>query len=48
LGYTCDFDATWGFGMHPEVASRNQEYQQFAMTFYTEAVQDVVVTLVKR
>lgn len=47
-GYKCDFDATWGFSLHPQVASRNQEFQQFAMQFYTEAAQDVICTLTKR
>lgn len=48
LGYKCDFDVTWGFSLHPQVALRNQEFQQFALTFYTEAAQDVVATLVRR
>lgn len=47
-GYRCDFDVTWGFSLHPQVAPRNQEFQQFALTFYTEAAQDVMATLIKR
>lgn len=47
-GYSCDFDATWGFSLHQQIAARNQEYQQFAINFYIEATQDIVVTLVKR
>lgn len=49
-GFTCDFESTpaWGVGMHPLLASRNQEFQQFAMAWYKEAVQDIHVTLVKR
>jgi hypothetical protein len=47
-GYACDFDVTWGFSLHPQVASRNQEYQQHAITFFVEAAQDIVATLVKR
>lgn len=47
-GYSCDFDVTWGFSLHPQVASRNQEFQQFAIQFYVEAAQDVVATCVKR
>lgn len=47
-GYKCDFDVTWGFGMHQSLQARNQEYQQFALTFYVEAAQDVIATLVKR
>lgn len=48
LGYKCDFDATWGFSVHPQIAARNQEFQQFALNFYAEAAQDIIVTLVKR
>jgi len=47
-GYKCDFDATWGWSMHQMIASRNPELQQFALNFYIEAAQDIVVTLVKR
>lgn len=46
--YTCDFDATWGYAMHGEVAKRNQEFQGFAMQFYKEACQDLIATLTKR
>jgi ubiquinone/menaquinone biosynthesis C-methylase UbiE len=47
-GYDCDFDATWGFSLHPQVAVRNQEFQQFALQFYMEAAQDIIATLTKR
>lgn len=47
-GYDCDFDATWGVAMHPEFAGRSPETQQFAATFYKEAVQDIQATLTKR
>jgi hypothetical protein len=47
-GFSCDFDVTWGFSLHPQIVPRNQEYQQFALQFYTEAAQDVIATLVKR
>jgi hypothetical protein len=46
--YTCDFDAVWGYGMHPTITTRNQEYQQFAMANYKEAVQDIHATLTKK
>lgn len=46
-GYTCDFDATWGYSMHPSLNVRNQEYQMHAMTFWKEACQDIIATLVK-
>jgi hypothetical protein len=47
-GYACDFEATWGYGMHPSLSVRNSEYQQFAMNFYKEAAQDLHVTLTRR
>ena len=47
-GYSCDFDATWGYALHPQLMTRNQEYQQFAMAFYKEAAQDIVATLIKK
>jgi len=47
-GYSCDFDVTGGYSLHPLVQSRNQEYQQFALTHYTEAAQDIIATLIKR
>jgi SAM-dependent methyltransferase len=48
LPYTCDFDHTLGYGMHPGIISRNQEYQQHAITFWKEAAQDLCVSLTKR
>ena len=47
-GYACDFDVVLGYGMHPMIASRNQDYQQHAIQFWKEAAQDVHVTLIKR
>jgi SAM-dependent methyltransferase len=46
--YTCDFDATWGYGLNPKLTVRAQEAQQFAIEFYKEACMDTVATLVKR
>jgi hypothetical protein len=43
--YSCDFDSTWGYSMHPNLAIRNQEYQQFAIGNYVNAVLDIMVTL---
>ena len=48
VGYTCDFNVTWGYSMHPSLLSRNQEYQQFALQNYKEAAQDTIATLIKR
>jgi hypothetical protein len=45
--YTCDFDSTWGYGMHPMIVTRNQEYQQHAITFWKEAAQELIATIIK-
>lgn len=47
-GFACDFDATWGYSLHPAVQLRNQESQQFMVQFYKEAAQDVIATLTKK
>lgn len=47
-GYTCDFECTWGYGIRPDLTVRNQEYQQYAMTNYKEAVQDMNCTMTKK
>lgn len=44
-GFNCNFEVTWGYSLNPEVAQRNQEYQQYAMNFLKEAVMDVIATL---
>lgn len=47
-GYNCDFDWTFGYGLHGEVAAWNDERRTFAMTFYIEACPDIIGTLTKR
>ena len=47
-GYFCDFEATWGYALHPSLTPRNQEYQLHAITFWKEAAQDMIATLTKR
>lgn len=47
-GMDCDFDATWGYSVNGALLSRNPEFQQFAMTWYKEAVQDIHATLTRR
>ena len=42
--YSCDFVVEWGTTLHPQIALRNQEFQQFAAAFYREACQDLVST----
>jgi len=46
--YTCDFLCSWGYSLHPEIAPKNPEMQQFALKFYKEAGQDIICTWVKR
>lgn len=47
-GYKCNFDATWGYSLHPGLQSRNQEYQTHALTFWKESGQDIIATLIKK
>ena len=47
-GFKCNFDATWGYGIHPQIQLRNQEFQQFAVNFYKEAAQDLHATVTAR
>jgi hypothetical protein len=47
-GFDCDFDATWGYGMHEQLLARNDDFRQFALQWYKEAAQDIHITLTKR
>jgi hypothetical protein len=47
-GYSCDFEATWGYSMRQDLVVRNQEYQQFAMANYKEVITDTIATLKKK
>ncbi len=46
-GFNCNFDVVWGYSLNPDVALRNQEYQQYAMSHLKEAVMDMISTLTK-
>ena len=46
--YTCDFNATWGYSLHPSVLNRNQEFQQFALQNFKEVAQDIHCTMTAR
>ena len=48
LGYKCDFEATWGYGMRQDLLARSVEYQQFAMSNYKESILDMHATLVAK
>lgn len=47
-GYDCNFEVMWGHSLHPQLQSRNAEYQQHALTFWKDAAQDLMATLIKR
>src|SRR5882724_1770959 len=44
-GYCCDLLFTYGYGMRGDLTTRNTEYQNFAMSNYKEACQDIHCTL---
>ena len=46
-GYSCDFEASWGFSYHPALNGRNQEYIVNAQTFWKEACQDIQIQMTK-
>lgn len=46
--YKCNLTVTWGYSMHPEIQSRNAEYQQNAMKFWKEACSDIIAQLSKK
>lgn len=47
-GYACDFGWTLGYGMNPALATRNQDFQMFAIQNYKEAATDILATLTKK
>lgn len=47
-GYSCDFEATWGYNLRQDLLARNQEFQQNAIANYKEAAQDIIATLTKK
>lgn len=48
VDYTCDFKSVWGYNMHPEIQSRNQEFQQEAMKWKKEACSDLIANFEKK
>lgn len=46
--YTCHLAVSWGYAMHPEIQSRNAEYQQNAMKFWKEACSDIIAQFTKK
>lgn len=47
-GYSCDFDATWGYSLNPALNVRNNDYQQYAVQWLKESILDICATLTKR
>ena len=47
-GFYCDFECSWGYILHGDLLVRNVEYQQFAATYYKEAIQDIQATITKK
>lgn len=47
-GYDCDFTSTWGYTLNQVLHTRNKEFQEFAVSFYKEAIQDLHITMTKR
>lgn len=46
-GYSCDFDATWGYSLNGSLHTRHEAYVRFAMENFKESCQDMMATLVK-
>jgi hypothetical protein len=47
-GYSCDFTSTWGYGLRPDIQTRNMEYQQYAMQNFKEVLTDIIATCIKK
>jgi hypothetical protein len=48
VDYKCHLQVTWGYNLHPEIQSRNLEYQQNAMKFWKEACSDMIAQISKK
>lgn len=44
----CNFDFFYGYSTDGDIGTRNQEYQQFAIRHYNNAIRDIHVTMVKK
>jgi len=42
-GYNCHWACTYDYTLHAGMAGRNQEYVQFAVNYFKEAAQDLIV-----
>ena len=46
--FTCDFDFTYGYNLHPSLSQKNDEYRQFAVANYVNSAMDLVANLTRR
>lgn len=46
-GFDCNFKAVWGYSLRADLPTRNQEFQQYALSNFKEAAQDTILTLTK-
>lgn len=46
-GYSCNFQCSWGYGLHPAYHGRDQKTTEDAIQWNKEAITDMVATLVK-
>lgn len=47
-GLDCNFEVTWGYSLHSLLATRATDYQQHAVQFFKEAIEDISATLTKK
>lgn len=47
-GYSCDFEFTYVYSVHPQIGVKSEEAKQYAVSFYKEACQDIQATLKPR
>lgn len=47
-GFTCHFEATWGYSLRQDTVTWNQERQQYAMANYKDVAQDTIATVTAR
>src|SRR5574342_1420730 len=48
VGFTCDFDVSWGHGLAHPWQLKTQEQQQFGLTHYREVATDIIATATKK
>lgn len=46
-GYSCNFQATWGYSLRQDILVKNQEQQMYAMNNFKDVCQDTIASLIK-